>query len=492
MSAAIHPFHPDARDAGDDGPVGYVADIETELLGRIASGHTPHPVAAARVSADDFVLDAHGALYAAMGEAWERYGAASPPIMRQWNWPDEWLRGFKSAFRKSPAKYLLDCATGMTGLRQTDACRNVLMQSARFRLQALSGRVKVAAEEPLADATRIVREAACDLDEIAGSLRTGVPARASVSIAQAVEGAAMIAHEARERGDGVTGCAWGWGALDRMTGGLQRQQLTLLAARPSIGKSTVALAALLNAAEAGHGGCYLSLEMPAEQLGLRAASDLIDRRHRGDRVPYSLAGRGAVEPWQIDRMIEAADAIADMPLWIEDTPGLTLSTARVRIEACMERAERAGHPLQIVCIDHIGLMGATDRYRGNRVNEIAEITAGLKAMAREYGVAVLALSQLSRALDARDNKRPMLSDLRDSGAIEQDADAAIFLYREAYYLEREKTDDPDADDERIARLAAARHDMEVIVAKQRMGPTGTALLWCDMAIGAVRDVRGGP
>jgi replicative DNA helicase len=140
-----------------------------------------------------------------------------------------------------------------------------------------------------------------------------------------------------------------------------------------------------------------------------------------------------------------------------------------------------------VIIDHIGFMTPSNRYRGNRVHEVSEISAGLQRLAKSEVVSVLALHQLNRGTEGRDNKRPQLADLRDSGSLEQDADLVMFAYRSAYYLERMKFDDPDDEAERAQKLEAARNELEVGIAKSRNGPTGTVELYCDMAANAVRD-----
>jgi replicative DNA helicase len=150
--------------------------------------------------------------------------------------------------------------------------------------------------------------------------------------------------------------------------------------------------------------------------------------------------------------------------------------------------ERKGLTLSTVIVDHIGHVRASDRYRGNRVAEVTEISAGLKALAKELDVGVLALCQLNRQLENRDDKRPQLSDLRDSGALEQDADAVLFVFREAYYLERLTCEDPDENGKRVARLYEVQNRLEVILAKQRNGPIGTVELFCDVAANAARDL----
>lgn len=160
---------------------------------------------------------------------------------------------------------------------------------------------------------------------------------------------------------------------------------------------------------------------------------------------------------------------------------------RVKLEVMLEASEKAGHNLDCLMIDHLGLIRASNRYSGNRTNEIAEMTGALKSMAREYNISVVLLSQLNRAVESQADKRPQLSALRDSGAIEQDADTIIFLYREAYYLEREKHDDFEKEIARQDKLAEVKNKLEFHIAKQRNGPVTQVDLFIDVACSAVRN-----
>src|SRR5690606_16713969 len=202
--------------------------------------------------------------------------------------------------------------------------------------------------------------------------------------------------------------------------------LTLIAARPSMGKTTVALSCALRAAKAGHGVGFLSLEMDADKLAARAISDLA--YDWTVQVPYIDIIRGSADPSAMDALASATRDIDGLPLWIDDQSGLSMTDVRVKIERMMQDGEKLGTPLRLVFLDHLGLLKPSSRYSGNRVHEISEMTATAKALAREYDIAFVMLSQLNRAVESRDNKRPQLSDLRDSGSIEQDADTIIFLY----------------------------------------------------------------
>jgi replicative DNA helicase len=181
---------------------------------------------------------------------------------------------------------------------------------------------------------------------------------------------------------------------------------------------------------------------------------------------------------QAARVIEARRRLADLPLTIETQGGLSMSQIATRARKLNDRLDKKGQRLGLLIVDHMHIVAASSRYAGHKVHEVTEISAGLKALAKELEVPVLALAQLSRQVEARDNKRPGLSDLRESGAIEQDADLIIFLYREAYYL-KDRIDDDAKEAARLDRLAEVQHKLEAAIAKNRNGPTATVELFFD-------------
>ncbi len=227
--------------------------------------------------------------------------------------------------------------------------------------------------------------------------------------------------------------------------------------------------------------------MDADKLAARAVTDIAF--NWDIRVPYQnvITGRATME--ELDQLQAASKRFEDLPFLIEEQSGLSITDIRIKLETMMQKMEQAGNPLEMLMIDHLGLIRASNRYSGNRTNEIAEMTSALKSMAREYGIAVVLLSQLNRGLETQADKRPQLSSLRDSGAIEQDADTIIFLYREAYYLEREKSDDPSKRAEIAAKLVDCQNVLEFAIAKQRNGPVTSIDLFVDVASSAVRDLE---
>ncbi|HZT52616.1 MAG TPA: replicative DNA helicase, partial [Stellaceae bacterium] len=295
-----------------------------------------------------------------------------------------------------------------------------------------------------------------------------------------------------KRSGRTTGISTGFVDLDKLLGGLHPSDLIVLAGRPSMGKTALATNIGFNAARAfrekkladgrvvaedGARIGFFSLEMSAEQLATRILSE-------ESGVSSNNIRKGEVSHEDFDRFIVASQALASAPFYIDDTPALTIAALRTRAR----RLQRQ-HGLDLIIIDYLQLLRGTGEGRQeNRVQEISEITRGLKTLAKELNVPVIALSQLSRAVEARDDKRPMLSDLRESGSIEQDADVVMFVYREEYYLSRgEPGRRPEESEERYNeryerwhhRLAEVTGTAELIIAKQRHGPIGKVTLRFD-------------
>ena len=282
------------------------------------------------------------------------------------------------------------------------------------------------------------------------------------------------ASQALNRDTHLTGATTGLVDLDRMLGGLQRSDLVILAARPSMGKTALATNIAFNAARAfrkteGREGAvvgFFSLEMSSEQLATRILSE-------ESAIPSERIRKGDFPKKDFVRLVEASNTIHQVPMFIDDTAGLTVSALRTRAM----RMKRQ-HKLGLLVVDYLQLMrtGGTSRQE-NRVQEISEITRGLKMIAKDLDLPVLALSQLSRQVEQREDKRPQLSDLRESGSIEQDADVVMFIYREAYYLNKaQPTEGTPEHAEWQAEMERVNNLAEVIIGKQRHGPTGTIKL----------------
>ena len=287
---------------------------------------------------------------------------------------------------------------------------------------------------------------------------------------QALDQTIEMATLAMKSDQGIVGVPTGLVDLDEKLGGLHKSDLIILAGRPSMGKTALATNVAYNAAQhilkrqEKSSIAFFSLEMSSEQLSTRILSE--QARIKSDDIR-----RGKVTESEINRYIETSRNIYNLPLYIDETPAITIATLSNRAR----RIKRL-FGLSLIVVDYIQLMRAPggNNRNDNRVQEVSEITQGLKALAKELKVPVLALSQLSRAVESRDDKKPQLSDLRESGSIEQDADVVMFVYREAYYLENKQ---PKLGSIEHAEWQSKMNDVnglaDIILGKQRHGPTGT-------------------
>ncbi|BAV52002.1 replicative DNA helicase [Mesorhizobium sp. 113-1-2] len=301
------------------------------------------------------------------------------------------------------------------------------------------------------------------------------------SFTDAVKTAVDMANAAYMRDGHLSGLATGMRDLDRRMGGLQSSDLIVLAGRPGMGKTSLATNIAFNVAEAyvpaqqadgsfkaANGGVvgFFSLEMSSEQLATRIISEQTE-------ISSSKIRRGEITEMDFEKLVACSQTMQKIPLFIDQTGGISIA----QLSARARRLKRQ-RGLDLIVIDYIQLMqGSSARASQNRVQEITEITTGLKALAKELAVPIIALSQLSRQVESRDDKRPQLSDLRESGSIEQDADVVMFVYREEYYL---KNREPKLGTEEYVKWENEMNEMrgkaEVIVAKQRHGPTGSVTL----------------
>ena len=273
--------------------------------------------------------------------------------------------------------------------------------------------------------------------------------------------------------------------LDAMLGGWPRSQLSILAGRPGMCKSAVATSAVLRAAKSGVCSLIFSLEMTKIQLGARMLTDLAYTHDRP--IHYEDINRRKIDSDQRQRLDAATARLQDLPVKIEEERGLLLSDIGVRTRKHAAALAREGRTLQLVVVDHVGLVRPTARYAGNRVREVGELTDGLATLAKEMDLAIVGLCQLNRGVEGRDNKRPNLADLRDSGEVEEIASTVTFLYRPAYYLEQMKCESPGDEADRLAKLDKHRHDLELQVAKNRNGRIGHVRAFVDIGANAVRN-----
>lgn len=339
------------------------------------------------------------------------------------------------------------------------------------------------APDAATDAAQLAAEAIEALDTIvASSASWALPAASMAQVmARSVD---KVAH-AYANDSKIIGIPTGLRDLDHKMGGLQPETLLVLAGRPGMGKSAVLLTLLRQSAKRGYRSLCFSKEMSAEELGERMISDYIFDIPTIAKVPYTNLRNGNFHENMFDYVTEAGRELAKLPIDVEEQPGLTMSQISTRAR----RYKRKHGKLDILAIDHLDLIKPSGRYLGNKVYELGEITAACKALAKELKCCVVLLSQLSREVEKREDKRPILADLRSSGSIEQDADAVIFLYRPEYYLANSEPDPgTPAHVEWQTKIQEAHNKLFAILAKQRMGPTGSIELFCDIGSNAVRDL----
>ena len=292
--------------------------------------------------------------------------------------------------------------------------------------------------------------------------------------------------EAEAKGDAPTGLSvQGLNDWNTLTGGMRRGEVIILAGRPSMGKTAVGLSAALASARGGHGTLFVSLEMSVEELTKRAITDLIF--DYGKSASYENVQRGRFTAFDRERLATAREQIATWPLVLHEDAGLRVGRLAMMIRRYRRQMVARGQSLDVVFIDYLGLVRA-DGNKQKRYEEVSEVSRTIKTLARELNVAIVLLAQLNREVERRDDKRPQLSDLRDSGEIEQDADTVLFVYRDQYYLERSE---PDAGDKKRAEweiaMEAARDRVELISAKVRKGRIGKRNMHFFASHQAVRD-----
>jgi replicative DNA helicase len=451
-------------------PMPHSIEAEQQLLGAILTNNDVFDRISAVVKKDHFYDPVHARIFEIAAARIAKNALASPVTLKSFMEDDEGLKelgGPAYLVRLAGAAVSAFAARDYAQIIHDLAVRRELIRLGRD-IAARAAQVDVTSEP----AEQIV-EAEQSLYRLAeqGRSESGFQ-----SFLRAVTDAVMVANAAYQRDGGLAGISTGLVDLDRKLGGLHKSDLLILAGRPSMGKTSLATNIAFNIAKsyrkgrlsdgsegAVNGGVvgFFSLEMSAEQLAARILSE-------ASEVPSEQIRRGDMTEGEFRRFVEAAKSLESCPLYIDDTPALPIS----QVAARARRLKRT-HGLDVLMVDYLQLLrGST---KENRVQEVSEITQGLKAIAKELDIPVVALSQLSRQVENRDDKRPQLSDLRESGSIEQDADVVMFVFREEYYKEREKPGDHELD-----KMAQWQADMEklhgraeVIIGKQRHGPIGS-------------------
>jgi replicative DNA helicase len=444
-------------------------DAEIGLLGAILINNRAYERVSEFLRPEHFSDPLHGKIYAASGTLIERGQLANPTTLRHV------FEGDAAIAEVGGVKYLAELATGAVTVINAEHYGRVIHDlHLRRELIALgSDMVNDALSADLeVDAKSQIEAAEQQLYELA---TTGEYQGGFKPFTVAMKGAIEAAQSAFQRDGKVAGVATGFARLDLSLGGLHRSDLIVLAGRPSMGKTALATNIAFNVArhkERDDGAerdtvvGFFSLEMSAEQLANRILAEHAE-------IASDSIRKGELNDSQFEKLVMASRDLERAKLFIDDSPALTVSALRTRA-----RRLKRQHGLDLIVIDYLQLLqGSATARNESRVQEISEITRGLKTLAKELDVPVLALSQLSRAVEQREDKRPQLSDLRESGTIEQDADVVMFIFREEYYLEREEptrrgSKDYQRDYEAWAsNLAAAEGKADVMIAKQRHGPT---------------------
>ena len=457
----------------------YNLEAEQGLLGAILLNNKAYERVSEYLQPDHFADPVHGRIYQACANLIEKGQIASPVTLKGMFDQDDELS------EVGGAQYLVKLAASVISIvNAEDYAREVFDCHVRRELIDVGEEIVNSAfdrrvDNPSSDQIEI---AEAKLFNIAGN---GQAENGFVDFGAALAESVRMAEAAFKRDGGLAGLSTGLLDLDNLLGGLHPSDLIILAARPAMGKSSLASNIAFHAAtthmrdpsQKPEPVAFFSLEMSAEQLATRILAERTE-------ISSEHLRRGQLTNDDFTKLVTASQELEKAMLFIDDTPAIPLSTLRTRARRLLRK-----HGLSLIVVDYLQLMRPALGFRvDNRVQEISNISQGLKAIAKEFNVPVIALAQLSRQVEQREDKRPILSDLRESGSIEQDADVVSFIFREEYYLQKsEPTRRVDESDEKFHD----RHDhwkelcekaygkAEVIISKQRHGPTGTVTLHFD-------------
>jgi len=446
-------------------------EAEQAILGAILFDNEVYYRVSAFLKPEHFFDPVHQLIFDACGRLINSGRLAAPTIV------DTFLSASEGFREAGGRRYLEQLAANVPATASAHDYARVV-----FDLAVCRGLIKVGSEMiERARETSLDDEPARQVEDAEQALytlaETGKYGGGFKSFRSAITEAIELADAAVKREGGLAGVASGLRDLDMMLGGLHASDLIILAGRPSMGKTSLATNIAVNAAKAYRAerqpdgsvkaaeGAIIglfSLEMAAEQIATRIISEV-------SGVPSNEIRRGDVDQEAFDRVYHAARELENLPLHIDDTGGLSIA----QIAARARRLKRQ-HGLGLLVIDYLQLItGSGKRSNDNRVQEVTEISMGLKALAKELNVPVLACSQLSRQVESRDDKRPQLADLRESGSIEQDADVVLFVFREEYYLKRGEPREGTPEWEEWQRKCDEVQGIaEIIIGKQRHGPIG--------------------
>ena len=470
----IASFNATGADTSETQPMPHSIEAEQQLLGAILTNNDVFDRVASIIGPQHFYDPVHARIFEVASARIAKNNLASPVTLKAFMEEDEGLQELGG-----PAYLTRLAGSAISSFAVRDYAQMIYDMAIRRELIELGH--DIAGKAHKSDVDNEPRDQIVEAEQRLYTLaEQGQTEQGFQSFLKAVTDAVNVANAAYQREGGLSGISSGLVDMDKMLGGLHKSDLLILAGRPSMGKTSLATNIAFNVAKAykrgqladGTEGAvdggvvgFYSLEMSAEQLAARILSE-------ASEIPSQHIRSGDMTESEFRRFVEAAKALESCPLYIDDTPALPIS----QLAARARRLKRT-HGLDVLIVDYLQLVRGTCRSE-NRVNEISEITMGLKAIAKELEIPVIALSQLSRQVENREDKRPQLSDLRESGSIEQDADVVMFVFREEYYVEREKPSD-----EKLEEIAAWQERMErlhgkaeVVIGKQRHGPIGTVEL----------------
>ncbi len=450
----------------------YNAEAEQGLLGALLVNNGTYEKIGDLLHAEHFFMPVHQRIFTAISQFIDRGQTASPVTLKNYFEKDEDLKDLGGG------AYLADLAGAIVSvINARDYAETIYELFMRRELIGLGEEIVNEAHEHTLDSSAMdtIEAAESKLFSLAesGEVKGGF-----TSLRDSVLVSIQIAEKAFKTQGNVTGATTGLRDLDKQTSGLHPSDLIILAGRPSMGKTALATNMAFNTAKrfaetGGKEGArvgFFSLEMSSDQLATRILADVAN-------ISGHAIKQGDIKQEDFQNFVKASQQLAQIPLYIDDTPALSIGAVRTRA-----RRLKRQHGLDFLVVDYLQLLrGSGSRQsEANRVQEVSEITRGLKAIAKELDIPVLALSQLSRAVEQREDKRPMLSDLRESGSIEQDADVVMFVYREEYYLHRSEPD-PGTDKHMQwqEKCERALNIGEAIIAKARHGPIGTVRMHFD-------------
>jgi len=471
VATIIPGLAPEAREGAEVPALPHNIEAEQALLGALLVNNDVYDRVANLINETHFFDPVHGRIFEIAAQRIQKNALASPVTLKAFLEDDPGL-----AELGGPAYLARLAGAAISVFAARDYAQMIYDLAIRRDLIAIGQEIsgKAAKVEIQSEPKDQIVEAEQRLYQLGeqGSTDSGFQ-----SFLKAVTDAVQVANAAYMRDGGMAGISTGLIDMDKKLGGLHKSDLLILAGRPSMGKTSLATNIAYNIAKAYKTGLlpdgsegaieggvvgFYSLEMSAEQLAARILSEAAE-------VPSEQIRRGDMTETEFRRFVEAAKSLESCPLYIDDTPALPIS----QLAARARRLKRT-HGLDVLVVDYLQLVRPA-RAKDSRVNEVSEITQGLKAIAKELDIPVVALSQLSRQVENRDDKRPQLSDLRESGSIEQDADVVMFVFREEYYKEREKPGDHDVEammkwQEEMEHLHGRA---EILIGKQRHGPIGS-------------------